>query len=195
MTACVCMPHAAKRRPLGCKMFRKLATTKVATGQLAAGLKPQAALLLLYFFSPLSVFSSDSSTSFANLSGASSTVTVSLWHLVGAFMSYLHSPSSQHQTNTYHKHQWLCMYRNTAKHQEFTVKASRHIPLPSCPSVNYTHTHIHKHLHTNTLMSFLFFITHILEDENEEKKERKTLKHQTSHPVCYVIRLDLFFQL
>lgn len=52
-------------------------------------------------FSPLFAFSSDSSTSFANLSDASSAVTVSLWHLVVAFMSYLHSASSKHQTNAH----------------------------------------------------------------------------------------------
>lgn len=55
MMVCGCWLHAARRRLLGCKLFRKLATCGVATGQLASSLKPQAALffffwLLLFFF-------------------------------------------------------------------------------------------------------------------------------------------------
>lgn len=55
MMVCGCWLHAARWRLLGCKLFRKLATCGVATGQLASSLKPQAALffffwLLLFFF-------------------------------------------------------------------------------------------------------------------------------------------------
>mgnify|MGYP007097373716 CR=1 FL=1 len=49
LTVCECRLHAAKRRLLGCRMFRKLATTSVARGQLADRLKPQAALLFFHF--------------------------------------------------------------------------------------------------------------------------------------------------
>lgn len=120
-------------------MFRKLTTTGVARGQLAGS--PKTPLRCFRFLCLVS------STTFAHLSRSPFTTTLSLWHLVLAFMSYLESPSSRRRTNpTYHIHTRLHTYKNTPK-LGLLSSLPRVAPCPTCLAVNDTH-------HT-TVLSFV----------------------------------------
>lgn len=161
MTVCGCRLHAAKRRLPGCKMFRRLTTTGVATGQLAGSLKPQVAQLVSTFSCLFSQIPRLVSLIFSLLLIHRHCLTLASCL---AFMSYLNSPSSPHQRkHTYHKHARLHMYKNTVKCHKL-ARLPCMSPCPTCP-LNYTHTY--------TLVSLLFLITHGLEEEKEKKIGKK----------------------
>lgn len=94
------------------------------------------------------------STSFTHLSYSSFTVTVSLWHLVVSFMSYLNSPSSHHHTNPHIANTHGCAHtKNTVQHQK-TGSLSRlpcMSPRPTLPLCK---------LHTRSHSSFSFVLHH-----------------------------------
>lgn len=146
-------------------MFRKLATSGAATGQLAGSLQPQAALFFFFcfpFFSPQKSLTSF----FTHLSS------LSIHRVFGALFIFSRLYLDSRSERTHHKHALLHTHTKSQWNAEnrHIVAASTHVPWPTCPSVNYAHTH------TLTLFCLYCSLSHMalkMKKKREKKKNGK----------------------
>lgn len=180
MMVCGCWLHAARRRLLGCKLFRKLATCGVATGQLAGRLKPQAALffffwLLLFFF----LFKPLTGRIFYDLNSPCHRLT------------FATRPAFHVLSQLDHIRLWPSQARRAARMQQCreTLKTFVHVlkhqlapanPPPTTTTTTKTHTCARTHFSTHCSLSKRALTMKKMEKSEKKKEKLWTLKTSPS---------------